>query len=88
MPWKNKQSPVRSEMLTSLTTSFDPHTTYMSPSTLENFEIMMRLQLDGIGASLQAIDGYTAKQVTELLQARIRNRVSLVQTVSSLRNLP
>ncbi len=45
--------------LTSLTTSFDPHTAYMSPSTLENFEIIMRLQLDGIGASLQSVDGYT-----------------------------
>ncbi len=32
-----------------LTTSFDPHTTYMSPRTLENFEIKMRLELDGIG---------------------------------------
>ncbi len=45
--------------LTAVTTSFDPHTTYMSPSTLENFEIMMRLQLEGIGASLQSVDGYT-----------------------------
>jgi len=45
--------------LTSLTMSFDPHTSYMSADTLENFEIMMRLQLDGIGASLQSVDGYT-----------------------------
>jgi len=45
--------------LTSLTTSFDPHTTYMSPGTLKNFEIVMRLQLEGIGASLQMDDGYT-----------------------------
>ena len=45
--------------LTSLTTALDPHTTYMSPSTVENFEIMMRLKLEGIGASLQGIDGYT-----------------------------
>lgn len=45
--------------LTSLTTSFDPHTTYMSPGTLENFEIAMRLELEGIGASLQSVDGYT-----------------------------
>jgi carboxyl-terminal processing protease len=44
--------------LTSLTTCFDPHTTYMSPTTLENFYIDMRKQLDGIGASLQSIDGY------------------------------
>ncbi len=45
--------------LTAVTTSFDPHTTYMSRTTLENFEIMMRLQLEGIGASLQSVDGYT-----------------------------
>ena len=36
--------------LNSLTTSFDPHTDYMSPSTQENFDIMMRLELEGIGA--------------------------------------
>lgn len=45
--------------LTSLTTSYDPHTTYMSPGSLENFEIMMRLNLEGIGAALQATDGFT-----------------------------
>ena len=45
--------------LSALTTAFDPHTSYMSPSTLENFEIMMRLNLEGIGASLQSVDGYT-----------------------------
>ncbi len=33
--------------------SFDPHTSYMSPSQLENFRIMMRLNLEGIGAQLQ-----------------------------------
>ena len=45
--------------LTSLTSSLDPHTSFMSPGTLENFEIGMRLELDGIGASLKAEDGYT-----------------------------
>ena len=45
--------------LNSLTTSFDPHTDYMSPGTQENFDIVMRLELEGIGASLQADDGYT-----------------------------
>ncbi len=45
--------------LSSLTSSFDPHTTFMSPGTLENFEIGMRLQLDGIGAQLKSEDGYT-----------------------------
>jgi carboxyl-terminal processing protease len=45
--------------LTALTSSFDPHTNYMSPETLENFEIVMRLNLEGIGAALSFNDGYT-----------------------------
>lgn len=45
--------------VTALTTAFDPHTTYMSPSSLDNFNIMMRLELEGIGAALQVTDGYT-----------------------------
>lgn len=45
--------------LTAMTSSFDPHTTYMSPSSLDNFRILMRLNLEGIGAALQMTDGYT-----------------------------
>ncbi len=45
--------------LTSITTSYDPHTSYMSPKSVENFRILMRLNLEGIGAALQMIDGYT-----------------------------
>jgi carboxyl-terminal processing protease len=45
--------------LSSITTSFDPHTTYMSPKALENFRIQMRLNLEGIGAALRMEDGYT-----------------------------
>jgi len=45
--------------LTAMTTGFDPHTTYMSASTLDNFKIVMRLHLEGIGAALKVEDGYT-----------------------------
>jgi carboxyl-terminal processing protease len=45
--------------LTSITTAFDPHTNYMSKSTLENFDIQMRLGLEGIGAQLSPDDGFT-----------------------------
>ncbi len=45
--------------LTAMTSSYDPHTTYMSPSTQENFDIIMSLELDGIGASLQSDDDGT-----------------------------
>ncbi|CAE7550772.1 prc, partial [Symbiodinium sp. CCMP2456] len=44
--------------LTSVTSAYDPHTTYMSPGTLENFNIQMRLNLEGIGAALMSEDGY------------------------------
>ena len=45
--------------LNAFTTSFDPHTDYMSPDTQKNFDIAMSLELEGIGASLQSEDGYT-----------------------------
>ena len=45
--------------LTSVTMAYDPHTTYMSPGTLDDFQIMMRLNLEGIGAALREKDGYT-----------------------------
>ncbi len=42
--------------ITSITTSFDPHTTYMSKSSYVNFQINMSLELEGIGATLQSTD--------------------------------
>lgn len=45
--------------LTAVTSGFDPHTSYMSRRNYENFLIQMRLELDGIGAALSLIDGYT-----------------------------
>ncbi|REJ86375.1 MAG: tail-specific protease [Planctomycetota bacterium] len=45
--------------LTELAQVFDPHSSYMSPNTWEDFQIQFRLSLDGIGASLRADDGYT-----------------------------
>ncbi|MBU6275278.1 MAG: carboxy terminal-processing peptidase [Planctomycetes bacterium] len=63
--------------LTALTSSLDPHTTYMSPSTLENFEITMRLQLDGIGAQLRNEDGFTT--VAELVSGGAADRDGRLQ---------
>lgn len=45
--------------LSSLAHCFDPHSSYMSPQTLEDFQIQMRLSLEGIGAALKSEDGYT-----------------------------
>jgi len=46
------------------TLSLEPHTSYMSPSTSENFDISMSLSLEGIGAVLKDEDGYTLVQKT------------------------
>lgn len=46
--------------ITAITTSFDPHTSYLSKGTFENFLIQMGLELEGIGATLSIMDdGYT-----------------------------
>ncbi|MEM7676403.1 MAG: PDZ domain-containing protein, partial [Myxococcota bacterium] len=37
----------------------DPHTSYFSPEMLANFQISMRLSLEGIGAVLGTKDGFT-----------------------------
>lgn len=42
--------------LTSITNAFDPHTSYMSTTSFNNFKIQMSLELDGIGATLQSTD--------------------------------
>ncbi len=45
--------------LSAFTTGFDPHSTYMAPDASENFDILMSLQLQGIGAQLKVNDGLT-----------------------------
>ena len=44
------------------TTSIEPHTAYFSPRTSENFDISMRLSLEGIGAVLSSDNDYTVVQ--------------------------
>ncbi len=45
-------------------TSIEPHTAYFSPRTSENFNINMRLSLEGIGAVLQTVGDYTVVKKT------------------------
>ncbi len=42
-----------------MTMAFDPHTQYFAPRAAENFNMSMRLSLDGIGAVLSTEDEYT-----------------------------
>ena len=53
--------------INALTELYDPHTSYLSPRTSENFNINMSLSLEGIGAVLQQEDEYT--KVVRLVHA-------------------
>ena len=46
------------------TQTLEPHTSYMSPSTSENFDISMKLSLEGIGAVLSSENEHTVIQRT------------------------
>jgi len=45
--------------MTAYAETTDPHTDYLGPRAAENFDIAMKLSLEGIGAQLQARDDYT-----------------------------
>lgn len=46
--------------INAFTLSIEPHTSYMSPRGSENFDISMRLSLQGIGAVLRSDNEYTS----------------------------
>ncbi len=50
---------VFSYFMNAFTNTVDPHTSYLSPRSAENFNIDMKLSLEGIGAVLQSDDVYT-----------------------------
>lgn len=48
-----------SRYFNAVTTTYDPHTTYMDPASKEDFDIHMQKSLEGIGAVLQEDNDYT-----------------------------
>ncbi len=50
---------VFSLFVNSFTQVYDPHTDYFSPAAAQNFNISMKLSLEGIGASLRQDNDYT-----------------------------
>jgi len=53
----NDETWVIERYLTSFARAFDPHTDFMSPNSMEDFEINMKLSLQGIGAILSSEEG-------------------------------
>ncbi len=55
---QRKDEDIFSLAMSSLTSQFDPHSTYFSPRSAEDFELNMSLKLEGIGALLSTEDDY------------------------------
>ncbi len=56
---ESKSDDLYAIFLDSFATALDPHSNFLSKDVLEDFEITMRLSLEGIGATLSSQDGYT-----------------------------
>lgn len=63
--------------VTAFTHSYDPHTDFFPPRESENFDIHMRLSLEGIGAMLQREDEYV--KVVQLITGGPAERSKLLK---------
>ncbi|MBI4860330.1 MAG: PDZ domain-containing protein [Candidatus Riflebacteria bacterium] len=61
----------------SFATGLDPHTAFLSMDDLEDFQIGMRLSLEGIGAALSSRDGFTV--IEELIPGGSADRLHLLK---------
>jgi carboxyl-terminal processing protease len=57
--------------------ALDPHSSYMSADSLEEFRIQMQLSLEGIGASLSSQNGFTI--VEEVIPGGAADRAKVLQ---------
>lgn len=55
----------------------DPHSSFMAPDLFEDFQISMRLSLEGIGAALRSQDGFTV--VEELIKGGSADKAKIIQ---------
>lgn len=74
---KTHNSDVFDFFVTAFTHSYDPHTDFFPPRESENFDIHMRLSLEGIGALLQREDEYV--KVVQLIAGGPAERSKLLK---------
>jgi carboxyl-terminal processing protease len=63
--------------LDAFASTLDPHSHYLSAEVLEDFQIDMRLSLDGIGVALSSRDGYSI--VERIIPGGATDRLNLLQ---------
>ncbi len=56
--YQRNQEDYFSIIINTFTSQFDPHSSYLSPKSAEDFEVQMSLNLEGIGAILTTEDDY------------------------------
>lgn len=74
---ERKEQDMYTDYLNAFGHALDSHTSYFSAESLEDFEISMRLSLQGIGATLSSEDGYTV--VESLVKGGAAQRSGLVK---------
>ncbi len=74
---ERKEQDIYTDYLNAFGHALDSHTSYFSADSLEDFEISMRLSLQGIGATLSSEDGYT--EVVDLVKGGAAQRSGLVK---------
>ncbi len=74
---ERKEQDIYTDYLNAFGHALDSHTSYFSADSLEDFEISMRLSLQGIGATLSSEDGYTV--VESLVKGGAAQRSGLVK---------
>ena len=57
--YQQKEEDIFSLAMNTLSNQFDPHSSYLSPRSAEDFDLNMSLKLNGIGALLGVEDDYT-----------------------------
>ena len=71
------QADVYAAFLDAFASSLDPHSHYLSAEVLEDFQIEMRLSLDGIGVALSSRDGYSV--VEKVIPGGATDRLGVLQ---------
>jgi carboxyl-terminal processing protease len=62
---ENEKMDILELFLNAVTQTYDPHSDYMAPESEEEFDMLMKLSLKGIGAVLQSEEGYV--KVSEVM---------------------
>jgi len=75
---EQKESQSITDFIDSFSSGLDPHSNFMGPDELEDFNIQMRLSLEGIGAVLRYQDGFTV--IESLVKGGSADKANLLKT--------